>query len=328
VHSPASEKLSCARGAQRRIVWFAASIAVVALVAVFAGGAYGAITAPGTNPFTVPGDAAGNPIPFTITANGFAPGTPVLVEQCDGVPSTSAGWNPNLHCDLGTSPSSVLPDANGVATFTAGDPNHQFVPIKGESPSSFFNCIGPTDPPLMPTNGLTDYKNCQLRVSSNNSAVTADQQFLTMTLPNSTAATTTTSVPVTTTAPATTTTTTVAHATTTTVAHATTTTVAHATTTTVAHATTTTSVPATTTTSVPATTTTSTVAAEGTTVTSTTVFVEDSGTAVDISGTTSGSSNGGSLPFTGSSSSLPLVALALVLMGLGLALAVGRRRVH
>ena len=165
----------------------------------------------------------------------------VSLEQCDGVAHTSPGWWPTTHCDLGSSQSPVLADGTGTATFLSTDPNHAFTPFKGESPQSLFNCLSPNDPALSPVNSLQDFRECQIRVSTSNTTVTADQSFLSIQLPDAVAATTTT----TTVAP-TTTTTTVAPTTTTT--------------TTVAPTTTTTTVPTTTTTTVAPTTTTTTVA--------------------------------------------------------------------
>ena len=68
-----------------------------------------------------------------------------------------------------------------MSTFSATDPNQAFRPFKGESPQQLFNCLAPGQ--AAPNNGLKNYTNCQVRVSSNNTAVTADQAFLTMTLP-------------------------------------------------------------------------------------------------------------------------------------------------
>jgi len=165
---------------KRRSAGLAVGLAAV-VIAVSALPASAAITAPATNPFNVPGDAAGVPQSFTVTANGFSPGQAVYVEECDGVPSTAANWSPTTHCDNGTSPSSTNADGNGVATFPANDPNIGFVPVKGEMPSHGFNCIAPSDPPS--NNGHPDFTNCQLRVSSNNATVTSDQVFLTMVMP-------------------------------------------------------------------------------------------------------------------------------------------------
>ena len=112
----------------------------------------------------VPGDAAGNPVAFTIVATGYTPGSLVNVEQCDGVSQTAPGWNPTTNCDLATSFAPVLADATGKATFLATDPNHAFTAFKGESPQSLFNCLSPNGPALSPINGLPDYRNCKIRV--------------------------------------------------------------------------------------------------------------------------------------------------------------------
>jgi len=153
----------------------------VLVVAASAVPASAAIVTPATNPFNVPGNAAGTPLSFTITANGFSPGQQVSVEQCDGVAPTVPGWSPTIHCDNGTSPAAVTADGNGSVTFPANDPNFGFVPVKGLSPSGLFNCLAPTDPPS--NNGHPDFTNCQVRVSTNNAAPTSDQSFLTMVLP-------------------------------------------------------------------------------------------------------------------------------------------------
>jgi hypothetical protein len=159
------------------VVGFAAL--VIAASALPAAATY---TAPATNPFNVPGDAAGVPQSFTVTVSGFSPGqTGLVVEECDGVASTAPGWSPTTHCDNGTSPSPATADGNGVVTFPANDPNFGFTPVKGNMPSHGFNCIAPSDPPS--NNGHPDFTNCQVRVSSNNAASTSDQQFLTMVMP-------------------------------------------------------------------------------------------------------------------------------------------------
>ena len=145
-----------------------------------------AITTPTGNPFIVPGNAAGQPVAFTVTASGFTAGDQVFIEQCDGVATTAVGWNPTDNCDLGSSPAAAVANASGVVTFSSTDPNHRFTPFKGISPQGLFNCLGPTDP--SPNNGMTDYRNCKLRVSTNNSAATSDQVFLNIQLPNSVAA--------------------------------------------------------------------------------------------------------------------------------------------
>jgi hypothetical protein len=140
------------------------------------------ITSPAGNPYVVPGDASGQPQSFTVTASGFAANTPVFIEQCDGVSATDAGWDVTQNCDLGSSPAPATSNASGVVTFPANDPNFGFRPFKGFSPQGLFNCLSPSDP--SPNNGLTDYRNCKIRVSTNNSSATTDQVFLNIQLPN------------------------------------------------------------------------------------------------------------------------------------------------
>src|SRR5262249_48455041 len=134
--------------------------------------------------FRVPGNAAGSPLPFTIRAGGFTPGSQVNIEQCDGVNPSSVGWSVNTDCDLSVTASPVFADAHGVATFPADGGSHQFTAVKGESPSSLFNCLSPNQAALAPTNGLVDYRNCKIRLSSSNSSATSDQKFLNIELPD------------------------------------------------------------------------------------------------------------------------------------------------
>lgn len=143
------------------------------------------ITSPTGNPFVVPGNAAGQPQPFTVSASGYASGDQVFIEQCDGVATTTPGWDPTTNCDLGSSPAAATASATGIVTFSTTDPNHVFRPFKGISPQGLFNCLGPTDPVL--NNGLENFRNCKLRVSTNNSTGTSDQVFLNLQLPNSVA---------------------------------------------------------------------------------------------------------------------------------------------
>jgi Calx-beta domain len=140
------------------------------------------ITAPTANPFTVPGDAGGLPLPFTVSASGFAASTNVFIEQCDGVSPTAVGWDPTTNCDLGSSPAPVVSDGSGNVSFLESDANHAFHPFKGASPQGLFNCLSPNDP--SPNNGLPDYRNCQFRVSTNNTASTSDQLMRTIFLPD------------------------------------------------------------------------------------------------------------------------------------------------
>ena len=165
------------------------------------------IVQPSTNPFSVPADGAGNPAPFTVQATGYSPGATVFVEICDGLASTTPGWDPTLNCDLGTSPAAAIADQTGKATFDAADPNFRVGVFRGPSPQGLFNCLAPGQ--ADPNNGLPSFTNCQLRVSTNNTASTSDQAFITLTLPAPGTGTTTTSTlpPTTTTVPPTTTTT-------------------------------------------------------------------------------------------------------------------------
>ena len=140
------------------------------------------ITAPSSNPFVVPKDAGGNPVPFTVSAAGFAATSNVFVEQCDGVAPTAVGWDPTTNCDLGSSPAAAIADGSGNVTFDTADVNHTLHPFKGSSPQGIFNCLSLNDP--SPNNGLTDYRTCKIRVSTNNSAATADQVFLQLVLPD------------------------------------------------------------------------------------------------------------------------------------------------
>jgi len=274
-----------------------------AMFFVVAGVAYAAtsITTPVGTPFVVPGDGSGNPLPFTVVATGYTAGAQVFVEQCDGVSPAAPGWSATENCDLGTSPAPATADQNGTATF---DGQKIFKPFKGESPQSLFNCLGPNDPALGPQNGLTDYTNCKIRVSTNNSGSTADQAFLSIQLPNTVTATSTTTAAPTSTSTSTSTSTTVTTttvvsstttlqgSTTTTIAPTTTTTVKPTTTTTTAKPTTTTTVAPTTTTTVKPTATTTTVKPTTTTTVepTTTTTVKPTTTTVSAAGSTTTSS--------------------------------------
>ena len=169
------------RGLPRRSL--VVMVAVVATLGSASAAFAGTITTPTGNPFAVPGDASGNPVAFTVVGSGYTPGSLVSVEQCNGVLPTDPSWSPTSDCDLGSSPSPVVVDATGKATFTATDPNHGFTPFKGESPQSLFNCLSPNGPALQGSNGLPDYRNCQVRVSTSNTTSTADQAFFAIQLP-------------------------------------------------------------------------------------------------------------------------------------------------
>jgi hypothetical protein len=173
------------RHVSRRMI--AAAVAGIAVV-MPGSAAYAAFTAPPltNNTFHVPGDANGIPQSFTITANGFVGDPAVFVEQCDGTnPATFPNWSPSTHCDIGTSPS-PLPGqgASGTVSFPANDSNFGFIPVKGKTVSGGYACLSPGEPFIAGVPAASQYRNCQVRVSTNNSLVTTDQQFFTMTLPD------------------------------------------------------------------------------------------------------------------------------------------------
>ena len=178
------------------------STVVLGAIVAFAmfGGAHAwatSITEPRGGPVVAPVDAAGHLAPITVSATGFPERTAVYVEQCDGTSPTMLRWSPTEHCDLGSSPAAVYADANGNVTFAASDPKHAFVPFVGESPQSLFNCLPSGG--AAPNNGLPNFTNCQVRVSSNDADVTLDQQFFGLRLPanatNPPPRTTTTTLP-------------------------------------------------------------------------------------------------------------------------------------
>jgi hypothetical protein len=145
----------------------------------------GASPAPQTaTNLNITGNAIGQPLPVRIAASGFTPGSLVFVEQCDGTDPTGVGWSPTSNCDLGSSSSPSIADDSGKVVLSATDSNHAFTAFKGESPQSLFNCLSPNQPTLNASNGLIDYRNCQVRISSNNTAVTSDQVFYDITLPD------------------------------------------------------------------------------------------------------------------------------------------------
>ena len=141
----------------------------------------GTISTPGTSPFAVPGDAAGHPLSFTIVAQDFGEADAVVVEQCDGADPDSPSWSVTAHCDSGSATGVVLADVDGNATFPADDPVVGFHPFKGASPSGQFNCLSPNQ--ASPNNGLTDYRNCMIRVSTSLTGATPDQALLAIELP-------------------------------------------------------------------------------------------------------------------------------------------------
>src|SRR5215831_11937857 len=134
------------------------------------------ITTPNQNPFQVPGGTS--PTAFDVAATGYSAGATVFIEQCDGKSPSASDWDVTKDCDLGTSPAPVTADGSGNVFFDHTVLNHAFTPAYGESPQSQFNCLAPSDSPL--SNGLINWFECQIRVSTNNSSATGDQAFLTI----------------------------------------------------------------------------------------------------------------------------------------------------
>ncbi|MGZ6994586.1 MAG: hypothetical protein ACXVIM_05200 [Acidimicrobiia bacterium] len=144
----------------------------------------GTVTQPTSTPVVVTANGAGNPYSFSVQGSGFEPGQNVYIEQCDGNPTTSIFWDPTINCDLGSSPAPAPADASGKVTFSTSDGNHAFHPFRGQSPQGLFDCLAPADPPT--GSGNPSWTNCQVRLSTNNAAVTSDQVFFTIRfLPNS-----------------------------------------------------------------------------------------------------------------------------------------------
>jgi hypothetical protein len=157
-------------------------VGLTLLVDIVGAGAATRITEPSSSSLTVPADSAGKPVAITVTATGFTPNESVFIEQCNGKAATDPGWQAALDCDLGSAPAPAIADSEGSVTFLPTDRNHAFTPFAGPSPQLLFNCLAPGAP--SPKNAVDDFRNCQVRVSTNNTALTADQQFFTVTLPS------------------------------------------------------------------------------------------------------------------------------------------------
>ena len=144
------------------------------------------IVEPKRQPVDVRYDVNGQPIPFTIKVAGFAPFTPVYIMQCDGVPWSDDKWKPTLDCDVGSAPAPAIAGGDGGAVFDVKDPNRVMKLFRGRSPQEQFNCLAPGDP--SPKNALRDFRDCSLRVSTNNLERTADQVRLALRFPPSSVA--------------------------------------------------------------------------------------------------------------------------------------------
>jgi hypothetical protein len=168
---------------RRRLVraLIAAALLGVGVVAMPMDAYAATITEPSGDTVEVGLDAEKYPAPFTVTAEGFEPYTNVFIEQCNGRPPSAANWTPTIDCDFGSAPAAAIADENGRVTFSATDRNHAPFLFVGPSPQELFNCLSPKM--QSPGNLMEDYRNCQIRVSSSNTAGTDDQVFLTLKLP-------------------------------------------------------------------------------------------------------------------------------------------------
>lgn len=167
-------------------------------------------TTPSDNPHTIPVDNNYNALPFDVTVTGYGANQGVFIEICDGTPTTVNGWSPATFCDITTSPAAATANSSGTATFPSSNSNFQIGDFNGVSPGDLFNCLsqneinafGDATPGAFPgefnlgagdtataTGQTVDpshpaWTNCQLRASTNNSAVTGDQVFKTLTIPS------------------------------------------------------------------------------------------------------------------------------------------------
>jgi hypothetical protein len=170
-------------------------------------------TQPTTNPFTVPvvqsGSTAGTPLPFAIAGTGYLQNQNVFIEMCDGLPSSNPAWDPTADCDLVSSPAaSTAQTTAGNVSWPATLPSNSIGDFRGQSPQQIFNCVAQEDVPTGQApnpdgsfnldgvnggntqngeplaQGVESWLNCQVRMSSNNSASTTDQVFITTNIPN------------------------------------------------------------------------------------------------------------------------------------------------
>lgn len=170
------------RRALPRAFVLALTTAVVMLIAAAPALAATTVTEPSDQPVRVGVDAQGYPAPVTVVARGFEPYASVYIEQCNGKTPGDGEWSPGLDCDFGSAPAAAIADASGVVTFAAGDRNHAVRPFFGAGPQRLFNCLGPSS--ASPQDEVDDFRNCQIRVSTNNTTETDDQVFVRLELPN------------------------------------------------------------------------------------------------------------------------------------------------
>jgi hypothetical protein len=175
-----------------------AALAAFGLTLMVASPAFaGTISVPSTNPYNVPlctatgnpnlscGDPnhpVGKPAAFPITGTGYPVNVQIFTIICDGTPPSAPGWDPTANCDNLTAPSGRLTNAAGSASWDPNNANQRIGVFDGPSPGGAFNCLYPGE--ADPGNGLPSFTNCQVRVATTNAAVTSDQAFVTLTLPN------------------------------------------------------------------------------------------------------------------------------------------------
>jgi hypothetical protein len=138
----------------------------------------------------------GVPVAFPVTGTGWAQGTTVSIEICDGKSPTAQGWTPGIDCDSTSSPAGELIGASnpqGNVSWGTGNPNNEIGDFRGESLDDLFNCLAPGDNPNSTMTldgepidpGKPSWTNCQLRMATSVANSTPDQQFVTMQIPNS-----------------------------------------------------------------------------------------------------------------------------------------------
>jgi hypothetical protein len=137
-------------------------------------------TAPGAPNLSCTASNVGKPASFAISATGFPLNGQIFAIICDGTPASAPGWDPTVNCDNLTSPAGRPTGTTGANTWDPNNINQRIGVFDGPSPGGSFNCLYPGE--ADPGNGLASFTNCQLRVASNNAAVTADQAFVTLTL--------------------------------------------------------------------------------------------------------------------------------------------------
>jgi hypothetical protein len=133
-------------------------------------------------PFVVPVNNAGAPEPFTVVGSGWTPNRLVYILVCDGVSPASRDWLPDGDCDTATEPAGVKANAKGMVTFPASNSNFDLTLFRGASPQGLFNCLSPHQ--ADPRNGLRSFRNCQIRMTENDSLTATTDAFLPIVVPD------------------------------------------------------------------------------------------------------------------------------------------------